>query len=497
MPSFLLILLWLLTFALGRIRSSASWNYSHFIPGMLFFRISLTAAILGRLLVEVSFNRDVIGWIGLVAEVSLYFGLVELVLDIFWLVAKSVSPDHSEPARIIKNIAFFVSAVVIVAAELNSRGILTTLGSAAILGGLAFILGPGSASQISNISSALSVQVERQFSVGDWVEINNHKGLVTNISWNSTYLHDDIDDCYVIIPNSLIDTGTIVNYSRPSRHSFRLEVAVGLPLDMPPGKALQLLEGVLASNSKVLDAPKSKVFIRSFGEYSINYFLKFSIASFRERTTVQKQVFAGIWYGLNRSGYRLPYPLHDLHTSSMKEKSLRLQDDFIRNQSFCLLRAVDLFQSLSDIEIRGIVKHDRILSFFQGELVFGAGDPGHSMYVILEGECSILLPNSDVLSSPREIARLQKGMIFGEIAALTNADRTASVQAMSHLVLQEISQEQIKSVFLSNQDAMNAFARVMATREAEHRSFTPEQQQCFESGLMERMISTFGKLFSI
>ena len=161
------------------------------------------------------------------------------------------------------------------------------------------------------------------------------------------------------------------------------------------------------------------------------------------------------------------------------------------------MRAVDLFESLSDEEIRGIVKHDRILNFFQGEQVFGAGDPGHSMYVIVDGECSILLENLDDSSSPHEIARLHKGMIFGEIAALTNADRTASVQAMTHLVLQEISQEQIKSVFLSNQDAMNAFAKVMATREAEYRSFTPEQQQCFESNLMNRMISTFGRLFSI
>lgn len=497
MPSFALILLWLLTIALGRVRSNAAMKYGHFIPGMLFFRVSLTAAILGRLFVGMSFSQDIISWANLVAEISLYFGLVELVLDAVWFIAKYASPDKNEPAKILKNIAFFVSVVVIIAAELNSRGVLTTLGSAAILGGLAFILGPGSASQISNISSALSVQVERQFSVGDWVKINDHKGLVQNVSWNSTYLYDDVDDCLVVIPNSLIDTGTIINYSRPSRSMYRFEVAVGLPLDMPPGQALQLLEGVLKSHPKIVKTPKNKVFIRSFGEYSIDYFLKFSIANYRDRTTVQKQIFAAIWYALDRSGYALPYPMYDVHTAALNAKRLHEKNKLIREESFSLMRAVDLFASLSDDEIRYIVMNDRILNFFQGEVVFGAGDPGHSMYVILDGECSIMLQGLGGSSASHEIARLRKGMIFGEIAALTNADRTASVQATTHLVLQEISQAQIKSVFLSNQEAMNAFAKVIASREAEHQSFSPEQQSRFESGLMDRMMSTFGKIFSI
>ena len=497
MPFFLLILLWLLTIGLGRIRSNPSWKYSHFIPGMLFFRVSLTSAVLERLFDGMSFSPDIVSWANLVAEIALYFGLVELVLDAVWFIAKYTSPDKNEPAKILKNIAFFVSAVVIIAAELNNRGVLTTLGSAAILGGLAFILGPGSASQISNISSALSVQVERQFSVGDWVKINDHKGLVKNVSWNSTYLYDDVDDCLVVIPNSLIDTGTIVNYSRPSRSMYRFEVAVGLPLDMPPGQALQLLEGVLKSHPKVVETPKNKVFIRSFGEYSINYFLKFSIANYRDRTTVQKQIFAAIWYELDRSGYSLPYPMYDVHTAALNAKRMHEKNELIRDKSFCLMRAVDLFESLSDDEIKHIVMSNRILNYFQGELVFRAGDSGRSMYVIMEGECSIIVQGSDGSSASHEIARLHKGMIFGEIAALTNADRTASVQAITHLVLQEISQAQIKSVFLSNQEAMNAFAKVIASREAEHQSFSPEQQSRFESGLMDRMISTFGKIFLI
>jgi len=491
-----LIALWLLLFAFGRLRSSRRRRFSRFIPGVLFFQVSLTAALLSRLFAAMEFSGDVVDWIGIVERIALYIAFVELMLDLIWALCKRFSPSQTAPALILKNIAFVVAGVVILAAELNSRGFLTSIGSAAILGGFAFILGPGSASQISNISSALSVQVERQFSVGDWVEINGHQGMVANISLNNTYLHDDVDDCYVVMPNSLIDTGTIVNYSRPSDQYFRFEVAVGLPLDMPPGLAIEMLERIAMDHSSVLSDPPIKVFIRSIGEYSIDYFIKFYVSDFRHRARVRREIFCGIWYALNRAGYSLPYPQHELHTFELSEKRHAHNASQQQEASFRMMRNLDLFESLSDQEIRGIASHDRVLNFHTGECVVRRGEVGGSMYVILEGECAVLIGDQDDPDRMLEITRLSKGMIFGEIAALTNAARTASVRATSHLELQEISQRQVSDIFLSNDQAMSAFAKVMTSREAEHQRFTPEQQQNFESGLIDRMVTTFGRLFS-
>ena len=95
-----------------------------------------------------------------------------------------------------------------------------------------------------------------------------------------------------------------------------------------------------------------------------------------------------------------------------------------------------------------------------------------------------------------EISRLKRGMIFGEIAALTNAPRTASVRAIGHVMLQEISQQRIEDVFLKNETAMEAFAKVMTSREAADRSLSPDQQKSFELSLIDRMAQTFNKFFS-
>ena len=44
------------------------------------------------------------------------------------------------------------------------------------------MLGPGTATQLSNISSAIVAQAESQLKVGDCVEIDGQTGIISNIS---------------------------------------------------------------------------------------------------------------------------------------------------------------------------------------------------------------------------------------------------------------------------------------------------------------------------
>lgn len=494
MTSFFLFALLLLTIVLGRLRQHRTGRLSRLIPSMTFFRVALTAALIGRILIGLGFQGEVVNWIALTAKTGLFLALAELVLDGLWVVFAQLSSGGVAPPRILKDLTLVAAGLVVIAAELNSQGVLTTLGSAAVLGGLAFIVGPGSATQIGNISSALAVQVERQFSVGDWVEIAGEKGRVDNISWNSTYLYDDVEDRYIVIPNSFIDKNKTINYSRPLSTEYRLEVEVGLPLDMPTGKAMEILLDVLDGHSEIINVSRNAVVIRSIGDSSINYALKFFIADFAVRNRIRTEIFSSVWYSIQRAGYAMPYSVVDLRTihSSQRNSALRLKDE--EQMSFELLRSLDLFASLSDHELWDIIHKDRLIGFGRGEMVVERGDVGGSMYVILQGKCSVLIDNPSEPGDMVEIAQLNPGSIFGEISALTNDPRTASVKAISHLRLQEISQQQIEDLFLNNQEAMAEFACVMTAREEARRAFTPEQKKSFETSLLQRMAKTF-KLF--
>ena len=494
MTIFFLSVLLLLTVVLGRLRQLRTWRFSRLIPSMTFFRVALAAAVMSRVLIGFGLQGELVDWIAVMAKTGLWVALAELALDVVWVVVARLSHRGVAPPRILKDLALLAAAFVVVAAELNSQGVLTTVGSAAVLGGVAFIVGPGSATQIGNISSALAVQVERQFSVGDWVEIAGELGRVENISWNSTYLYDDVDDRYIVIPNSLIDHSKTINYSRPSALDYRLDLQVGLPLEMPPGLAMKTLLEVLNSHESIVDPARSRVVLKSIDQDSINYVLKFFVGDFRIRNKIRTEIFSSIWYALERIGYSLPYSVVDLRTVQSRRQLQEQRRQREEEGSFMSLRSIDLFSSLSDDEIREIVCNDRLLGFGPGEIVVEIGAVGGSMYVVMEGSCSVLIPDPSGGKGMVEVAQLPSGTIFGEISALTNAPRTASIKAASHLVLQEISQQQIEAIFLSNQEAMAEFAKVMAGREASLKTFTPEETKSFEIGLVERMTNTFNKL---
>jgi CRP-like cAMP-binding protein len=300
----------------------------------------------------------------------------------------------------------------------------------------------------------------------------------------------------IVFPNSFIDSGKVINFSRPSDSQYRLTVEIGLSYDIPPGEAVALLRRVLDQHEGILDPSRNVVAIRSFDDSCIAYLLKFFVDDFAVRNKLKTEIYSCIWYELERSGYSVPYPVIDLRTQQSDQRLRSKRQQFIHSQSFDLLRSIDLFQSLSDEEINGIVCQDRALAFGPGEIIVVSGQVGGSMYVLAEGVCSVLIPDPSGGEHSVEISRLKRGMIFGEIAALTNAPRTASVRAIGHVRLQEISQQQIKDVFLKNETAMEAFAKVMTSREAAHRSFTPDQQKSFELSLIERMAQTFNKFFS-
>ena len=145
MGSLLLSVFFLLTFLLGRIRQLGSSRLSRFIPSMVFFRVSLAAALVSNVVTASGLEGDIVNWIAVIAKTGLYVAFVELGLDVVWVLLIRLSPRKVAPPRILKDLALVAATFAVVATELNSQGLLTTVGSAAVLGGLAFIVGPGSA----------------------------------------------------------------------------------------------------------------------------------------------------------------------------------------------------------------------------------------------------------------------------------------------------------------------------------------------------------------
>jgi small conductance mechanosensitive channel len=78
---------------------------------------------------------------------------------------------------------------------------------------------------LKNFIAGMFLLVERPFRLGDEITVDNHTGLVENIQMRTTTLRTTEGE-QVLVPNSLVYTGTIINRTRYPTRLFTLTAKV-------------------------------------------------------------------------------------------------------------------------------------------------------------------------------------------------------------------------------------------------------------------------------
>jgi CRP/FNR family cyclic AMP-dependent transcriptional regulator len=107
------------------------------------------------------------------------------------------------------------------------------------------------------------------------------------------------------------------------------------------------------------------------------------------------------------------------------------------------IRQLGLFATLKPKELRVI---DSLLyerPYLKGEVVFDEGDEGQALYVVLRGRVMICKQIDAVASV---IAEIPAGALFGELALLDDAPRTAQARAADDCVLAALSRADFESL---------------------------------------------------
>jgi CRP-like cAMP-binding protein len=100
------------------------------------------------------------------------------------------------------------------------------------------------------------------------------------------------------------------------------------------------------------------------------------------------------------------------------------------------IRQLGLFATLGPKELRVI---DSLLyerRYLKGEVVFDDGDEGQALYVVLSGRVMVC---KEINTVTTVVAEIPAGALFGELALLDGAPRTAQVRAAEDCVLAALS----------------------------------------------------------
>ncbi|MEW8344153.1 MAG: mechanosensitive ion channel family protein [Candidatus Thiodiazotropha sp.] len=107
------------------------------------------------------------------------------------------------------------------------------------LGGLAFAL--AAKDMVQNLFGSVTVLMDRTFSVGDWIVVDDVEGTVERIGFRSTRVRTFYNSV-VTVPNSKFITATVDNMGE--RRYRRLSCKLSLTYDTPPDRIEAFCEGV-------------------------------------------------------------------------------------------------------------------------------------------------------------------------------------------------------------------------------------------------------------
>jgi len=168
----------------------------------------------------------------------------------------------------------------------------------------------------------------------------------------------------------------------------------------------------------------------------------------------------------------------------------RTNPGFMRLQGALL--SIPIFNSLGKNELRELEDIANLHLFSASQLILSEGDPGRSIYIVLDGRVKIFTKDND--GNEFELATLAPNQFFGEMAFLTGKPRSGSVATLEESLLGEISYNnmrrlmrrypQIKKVLLE-------YFRERVRDSGKKRTEANIQERRSDARINERLIVTF------
>lgn len=178
------------------------------------------------------------------------------------LTKSGFTPEIGSFLVTLANIALKVLLVISVAGMVgvNTAAFVGVLAAGGLAVGLAL---QGS---LGNFAAGIIIVVFKPYKKGDWVEIKEKFGKVTDIQIFNTILQTP-GNKMLVIPNGEVINGVITNFSGIGNIRIELKVLLPYAQDFPRTKSLIL--NLLKNTPEVLDEPAPEIGIEEFGENNL------------------------------------------------------------------------------------------------------------------------------------------------------------------------------------------------------------------------------------
>lgn len=236
-----------------------------------------------------------------------------VVFVLFFFIAKAIKgivenkmavrfEEHKEVQILASRTASTTTIIIGATIALNIAGIDLTVIIAAAGFGIGFAL----RDIIINFLAGIMMLAQKQFTIGDFINIDNTIGKITEIQTRATILQA-LDGTKVVVPNSELFTKQVISYtSNPFR---RIEIPVGVEYSTDLVYAVKICYQALNSTEGILANPKSVVLVKEFGDSSINLIVRAWVESRGGWLKIKSDLTINIKKMFDDAGISIPFPI--------------------------------------------------------------------------------------------------------------------------------------------------------------------------------------------
>lgn len=225
------------------------------------------------------------------------------------LIKAKVDPNA---VQTIQRLVFYSILVLLFVTALGMLRIPVTA-LAFISGAVAIGIGFGAQNIINNLISGWILMSERPVRIGDFVEINEHRGVVESIGNRSTRIKR-VDGVHLLVPNSQMLERIVINWTLVDR-DFRTFVRVGVVYGSPVRLVEELLYRAVDEQAEALKTPKPVVAFEDFGDNALIFDLFFWCKAMGERELrlIRSDIRFRIEELFSENDIVIAFPQRDVH----------------------------------------------------------------------------------------------------------------------------------------------------------------------------------------
>lgn len=168
------------------------------------------------------------------------------------------------------NIGYALLMAFVIIAALAQLGVQTAT-FVAIIAAAGLAIGLALQGSLSNFAAGVMIIAFRYLRMGDYVEAGGTSGTVDEIHIFHTQLMT-ADNRVVVVPNRLVTSGVITNYSKMDTRRVDMAVSINYATDL--ARAKTLLEQLLADDERVLKDPAPVVVVGNLGQNGVDFLVR-------------------------------------------------------------------------------------------------------------------------------------------------------------------------------------------------------------------------------